>query len=186
VSKSDLALIFALSRSDAMCVMRSSMARALSSLRMRKNSIVNIIFVSLSQQNVRRRINWPSWRDEDHNYPRIVSLRSRDLQRARSVSDMYCSVSSCWKKSKIRLIRAASSTACCRFRRYVLVRVQIEFANRSAASAFEDRIATRLSRSILTSEFRRASRSRTMFTCSRVPKNADFDLRPLYLMASTK
>jgi hypothetical protein len=22
-----------------------------------------------------------------------------------------------------------------------------------------------------------------MFTCSRVPKNADFDLRPLYLMA---
>src|SRR5262249_20405383 len=59
-------------------------------------------------------------------------------------------------------------------------------ANRSAASASEDRIATRLSRSILTSEFRRASRSRTMFTCSRVPKSADFDLRPLYLMAMRK
>jgi hypothetical protein len=24
-----------------------------------------------------------------------------------------------------------------------------------------------------------------MFTCSRVPKNADFDLRPLYLMSQT-
>src|SRR3974390_1635570 len=116
----------------------------------------------------------------------MVSLRSRDLQRARSVADMYASVSSCWKKSKIRLIRAASSTACCRFRRCVLVRVRIEFANRAAPSASEDRIATRLSRSILTSEFRRASRSRTMFTCSRVPKNADFDLRPLYLMDTTK
>jgi hypothetical protein len=31
------------------------------------------------------------------------------------------------------------STACCRFRRCVLVRVRIEFANRSAASASEDR-----------------------------------------------
>jgi hypothetical protein len=37
------------------------------------------------------------------------------------------------------LIRVASSTACCRFRRCVLVRVRIEFANRSAASASEVR-----------------------------------------------
>jgi len=53
---------------------------------------------------------------------------------------MHRPVSSCWKKSKIRLIRAARSTACCRFRRCVLVCVRIEFASRSAASASEDRI----------------------------------------------
>jgi hypothetical protein len=42
-SKSDLAFTLALSKSDAMCVTRASVACALSSLRMRKNSIVKII-----------------------------------------------------------------------------------------------------------------------------------------------
>jgi hypothetical protein len=42
-SKSDLAFTLALSKSDAMCVTLASVACALSSLRMRKNSIVKII-----------------------------------------------------------------------------------------------------------------------------------------------
>jgi hypothetical protein len=123
--------------------------------------------------------------DVDHNCRRAASLSSRDLQRARSASDMSGLVSSCWKKSKIRLIRAARSTACCRFRRCVLVRVRMEFAKRLADSASEARIATRLSRSILTSEFRRASRSRMMFACSHA-STVDFDLPPLYSLASIK
>src|SRR5439155_2184472 len=47
-----------------------------------------------------------------------------------------------------------------RFARSEAVRCRLDIANRSAASASEERIAMRLLRSILTREVRRASRSR--------------------------
>ena len=95
-----------------------------------------------------------------YDWPYARSLLSRDLHRVRSPSDMSGAISPCWMNDKIRSIRAARSAASRVLVRCEEVRCRAELANRLAASASADRTATRLCRSILTSDLKKASRSR--------------------------
>src|SRR4051794_36757865 len=77
-----------------------------------------------------------------------------------SLADISGAISPRWKNHNMRSIRARWSRVWSRFVRCEAVRCLAAFTERRAASASEVRIARRLSRSMLTSEVKRASRSR--------------------------
>jgi len=121
-----------------------------------------------------------------YSRPPPRSLSSRNLHRVRSVSDISGPGWPCCRKNTIRSIRAARSIASRRFNRCDAVRWRIDFANRAAASDSDERTAMRLSRSILTREVTKASRSRMAIPARVLTPFAEVDSQPIIFGARAR